>query len=119
MAAQNKNEAGVQARAAINKWAMGFTAVAWIPCIHYVLTAADVVMVVQVGTIYGVDLDRASAGVVFSTVAGPFLGRTVAHGILDFIPWLWPIKSAVAYGVTKAIGEALIGYFHDCSPLPA
>ena len=39
--------------------------------------------------------------------------------ILDFIPVVgWGVKSAVAAGVTKAVGEALISYFDDCSPLP-
>ena len=118
MAASNKNEARAQARSAVNKWAIGFASFAWIPGIHYAMTAADLAMVVQVGSIYSVDLDRTAAGSIFATVAAPFIGSKIAHGILDFIPWLWPAKSAVAYGVTKMVGESLIHYFHDCSPPP-
>lgn len=76
-------------------------------------------MVVQIGSVYGVDLDRAGAGAVFATIAAPLIGSKIAHTVLDFIPVIgWAAKSAVAAGVTKAVGEALIHYFTDCSPLP-
>jgi uncharacterized protein (DUF697 family) len=120
MAAYNKQQAKQEARLAINKWALGFAAVAWIPGSHYVMTGGDVTMVIQVGSIYGVDLDRTSAAAVFATIAAPLIGSKVAHSVLDFVPVVgWGIKSAVAAGVTKLVGEALITYFHDCSTLPA
>jgi uncharacterized protein (DUF697 family) len=119
MTASNKRQAQEQARSAINKWALGFASVAWIPGSHYVMTGGDVTMVIQVGSIYGVDLDRTTAGAAFTTIAAPLIGSKVAHSVLDFVPILgWAAKSAVAAGVTKAVGEALIVYFHDCSDLP-
>jgi len=119
MAAENKKVAQEVARTAINKWALGFAAVAWIPGSHYVMTAGDVAMVVQVGAIYGVDIDRTGAGALFTTVAAPLIGSKIAHSILDFIPIIgWAAKSVVAAAVTKGVGEALIKYFHDCSLLP-
>lgn len=120
MAAYNKRQAKEEARSAINKWAIGFAAVAWIPGSHYVMTGGDLTMVIQVGSIYGVDLDRTEAAAIFTTIAAPLIGSKVAHSLLDFVPVVgWGIKSAVAAGVTKAVGEALISYFHDCSMLPA
>jgi uncharacterized protein (DUF697 family) len=119
MAASNKRQAKEQARSAINKWALGFASVAWIPGSHYVMTEGDITMVIQIGSIYGVDLDRTTAGAVFTTIAAPLIGSKIAHSVLDFVPVLgWAAKSAVAAGVTKAVGEALIVYFHDCSNLP-
>lgn len=119
MAARNKRQARQQARSAINKWALGFASVAWIPGSHYVMTAGDVTMVIQVGAIFDVDLDRTTAGAVFTTVAAPLVGSKIAHSVLDFVPVIgWAAKSAVAAGVTKAVGEALIHYFDGCSNLP-
>ncbi|TAD97795.1 MAG: hypothetical protein EAZ96_24810 [Oscillatoriales cyanobacterium] len=81
MAASNKRQAREQARSAINKWALGFASVAWIP-------------------------------------GAPLIGSKVAHSVLDFVPVFgWAAKSVVAAGVTKAVGEALISYFNDCSNL--
>ncbi len=119
MAARNKRQAREQARLAINKWALGFAAIAWIPGSHYAMTGGDVTMVIQVGSIYGVDMDRTNAGAVFTTIAAPLIGSKIAHSVLDFVPVLgWAAKSAVAAGVTKVVGETMIRYFEDCSTLP-
>jgi uncharacterized protein (DUF697 family) len=119
MAASNKRRAREQARSAVNKWAIGFASVAWIPGSHYAMTAGDITLVIQVGSIFGVDMDRTGAGALFTTVAAPLLGSKLAHSILDFVPVVgWAAKSAVAAGVTKSVGEALIHYFNDCSELP-
>lgn len=120
MAASTKRDAVTQARSIIHKWAIGFASVAWIPGSHYLMSAGDLAMVMQVGSVFGVDLDRTNAGAVFATVAAPIIGSKIAHSILDFIPIVgWGAKSVVAMGVTKGVGETLIRYFLDCSPLPA
>lgn len=119
MAASTKSQAREQARSAVNKWSLGFAAVAWIPGSHYVMTGGDVTMVLQVGAIFDVDLDRTQAGAVFATIAAPVIGSKIAHSVLDFVPVFgWAAKSVVAAGVTKGVGEALISYFNDCSNLP-
>ncbi|MEG3834732.1 hypothetical protein QUA46_04235 [Microcoleus sp. MON2_D6] len=118
MAASNKRQAREQARSAINKWALGFASVAWIPGSHYLMTGGDVTMVIQVGSIFDVDMDKTQAGAVFATIAAPLIGSKLAHSVLDFVPVFgWAAKSVVAGGVTKAVGEALIAYFNDCSNL--
>jgi uncharacterized protein (DUF697 family) len=119
MAAPNKQQAKQNAKKIINRWSIGFASVAWIPGSHYVMAAGDLALVMQVGSVYGVELDRTAAATVFTSVAAPLIGSFVANSILDFIPILgWAAKSGVSYGVTRAVGEALIGYFNDCSPLP-
>lgn len=120
MPASNKREAVEQARSITTKWAVGFASVAWIPGSHYLMSAGDLAMVMQMGSVFGVDLDRTNAAAVFGTIAAPVIGSKIAHSILDFIPIVgWGAKSVVALGVTKGVGEALIKYFLDCSPLPA
>ncbi len=119
MAASNKKEAREKAKEAINGWSLGFASVAWIPGSHYVMAAGDFTLVLQVGSIYGVELDKQQAAQIFTSVAAPLIGSKIAHSILDFIPILgWAIKSGVAFGVTKLVGEALIAHFEDVSPLP-
>ncbi len=119
MAARNKYEAKEKARSAVNSWSVGLAATAWIPGSGYVMTAGDIAMVIQVGKIYGVDLETSGAATVLTSIAAPLIGRTVAYGILDFIPIFgWGIKSVVSLGVSKTIGETIIAYFEDCSPLP-
>jgi hypothetical protein len=55
-----KQEAGERASAFGDfQWALGFASVAWIPGSHYVMTGGDLAMVVQVGSIYDVHLDKA------------------------------------------------------------
>ncbi len=119
MAAPTKREAREQARKAVNGWAAGLAATAWIPGSHYVMLAGDVAFVQQIGSIYDVSVTEAGAGQIFATVAAPLIGSKVAHSVLDFIPVAgWVAKSVVAAGVTKAVGEALVKYFEDCSKLP-
>lgn len=119
MAASNKREAREKARRAVNAWSAGFASVAWIPGSHYIMAAGDLTMVIQVGSIFEVELDKAGAAAVFATVAAPLIGSKIAHSILDFIPVIgWAAKSVVALTVTKGVGETLISYFHDCSDLP-
>jgi hypothetical protein len=69
MAASTKRQAKEQARSAINKWALGFAGVAWIPGSHYVMTGGDVT--------YGVDLDKTTTGAVFATIAAPLIGSKI------------------------------------------
>jgi uncharacterized protein (DUF697 family) len=69
MAAANKRDAEVKARSVIHSWAIGFASVAWIPFSHYAMAAGDVALVMQVGSIYNVDVDRSAAGVIFTTVS--------------------------------------------------
>ncbi|MDE5091707.1 MAG: hypothetical protein O4750_08080 [Trichodesmium sp. St18_bin3_1_1] len=119
MVAYSKSEARRQASSAINKWALGFAAIAWVPGSHYAMGAGDIAMIRQVGAIFDVSVSKTAAAEIFTIVAAPLIGSKVAHSILDFIPVVgWGVKSAVAAGVTKAVGEALISYFDDCSPLP-
>jgi uncharacterized protein (DUF697 family) len=38
--------------------------------------------------------------------------RAVARELLDFVPVAgWAVKGAIAYGGTKAVGEAAVRYF--------
>jgi hypothetical protein len=73
MAASNKRQAKEQARSATTKWALGFASVAWIPGSHYVMTGGDLAMVVQVGSIYDVHLDKAQAAAIFTICCSMYL----------------------------------------------
>ena len=51
---------------------------------------------------------------VAAAVSASVTGKIVAGELLSLFPGIgWALKSVVAGAVTKALGEALISYFHD------
>ena len=86
MVAHSKSEARRQASSAINKWALGFAAIAWVPGSHYAMGAGDIAMIRQVGAIFDVSTSKTAAAEIFTIVAAPLIGSKVAHSVLDFIP---------------------------------
>ena len=76
------------------------------------LTLNQIRMVLRMAQVYGHDVDR-RRGVELLGVLGTGFGlRTLARELLDFFPGPgWLIKGAVAYGGTRALGEAAIRYF--------
>ena len=119
MAADSKSEARREARSVVNQWAVKFAAIAWIPGSHYAMSGADTIMVTELALLFDVDMDKATLAGVFTSVAAPLIGSKLAHTALDLVPGVgWVAKSAVAAGVTKKIGDGLIDYFDDHSPLP-
>ena len=119
MTAPNNKIAKKEARSVINKWAMGFAGIAWLPGSQLALSGGDVLMVIQVGKIYGFDLDKTEALGILTSIAATITGRTIVHSLLDFVPVIgWGAKPVVAASVTKAVGKALIAYFEERSNLP-
>lgn len=119
MAASNKSEAREMARDIINAWSIGSFSVAWIPGSNYAIGSGDLSMTIKVGSLFGIELDRAQAAQVFTSVAAPLINSNTAHSILDFIPILgWAVKPVVAFGATERVGIALINYFNNRSNLP-
>lgn len=119
MAAKNKQEAREQATKIVNQWAIGATAVAWIPGSHLALRAADVGLCMEVATTYGVTLTSAAAKGLMAQFVASAVGSTVAHTLADFIPIAGQIfKMATAGAITKGIGALMIAHFEEVSQLP-
>ena len=81
-----------------------------------VLTLNQLRLVLRLAAAHGVEVDQQRAPEVLATVAAGFGFRAVARQLLGAVPVAgWLVKGAVAYGGTRALGEAAHRYFQDVS----
>ena len=118
---RTRAQAEKQARKIVDNWVAGAVLTGWIPGSSFFLAAADTVMIRQVADAFGVgviDMDAIAAhlgGLIASAVGG-----SLATELLGAIPLVgWAAKSLGMAAKAQLIGEAVIEYFHDLSPLPA
>ena len=77
-----------------------------------VLTLNQVRLVARIALAYGQELDAQRSVELLGVVGAGFGFRAVARELLDFVPVAgWAVKGAIAYGGTKAVGEAAVRYF--------
>ena len=76
-----------------------------------VLTLHQLRMVLRILATHGLELDGQRAPELLATLGAGFGFRAIARELLNLIPVLgWAVKGAVAYGGTRAIGEATLRY---------
>jgi uncharacterized protein (DUF697 family) len=76
------------------------------------LTLNQVRLVLRIALAYGEDVDNRRALELLGVVGAGFGFRAVARELLDLVPVAgWALKGAVAYGGTRALGEAAVRYF--------
>jgi uncharacterized protein (DUF697 family) len=76
-----------------------------------VLTLNQVRLVLRLSAMHGLEIDNRRAPELLATVGAGFGFRAVARELLNLIPFLgWAVKGGVAYGGTRAIGEATLRY---------
>ena len=81
-----------------------------------VLTLNQIRLVLRLAAAHGIEVDQQRLPEVLATVAAGFGFRTVARQLLGAIPIAgWAIKGGVAYGGTRALGEAAMRYFDEIS----
>ncbi len=81
-----------------------------------VLTLNQARLVLRIALAYGEEIDNRRAVELAGVVGAGFGLRTVARELLDVVPVAgWAVKGAVAYGGTRAIGEAAVRYFESAS----
>jgi len=84
-----------------------------------VLTLNQIRLVLRLSSMHGLELDNSRAPELLATVGAGFGFRAVARELLNLIPFLgWAIKGGIAYGGTRAIGEATLRYSEAQSPTP-
>jgi uncharacterized protein (DUF697 family) len=77
-----------------------------------VLTLNQIRLVLRLGAAYGVEIDQQRLPEVLATVAAGLGFRALARQLLGAIPVAgWAVKGGVAYGGTRALGEAAMRYF--------
>jgi uncharacterized protein (DUF697 family) len=81
-----------------------------------VLTLNQLRLVLRLAAAHGVEVDQQRAPEVLATVAAGLGFRAVARQLLGAVPVAgWLVKGAIAYGGTRAVGEAAQRYFEQVS----
>ncbi len=117
---KTKAQAENEARKIVDNWAAGALLTGWVPGSTLFLTGADLVMVRQVAETFGIDAfdEKAAITSIGSAVASGVAGSLISE-VVGLVPVLgWAVKSSMMSVKAKALGEAVIGYFRDISPLP-
>jgi uncharacterized protein (DUF697 family) len=77
-----------------------------------ILTLNELRLVTRIALAHGAELDGSRFPELLGVVGAGFGFRAIARELLDAIPVAgWAVKAGVAYGGTRAIGEAAVRYF--------
>lgn len=82
------------------------------------LTLNQVRLVLRIADAYGFEIDRNRLPEVLGVVAGGMGFRAIARTAIGIVPFAgWAVRGGVAYGGTRAIGEAAKRYFEQRAPV--
>jgi uncharacterized protein (DUF697 family) len=83
-----------------------------------VLTLNQLRLVLRIADAYGFEIDRERVPELLGVIGSGFGLRTLAREALGAIPIAgWAVKGAIAYGGTRALGEAAARYFERRAPV--
>jgi uncharacterized protein (DUF697 family) len=83
-----------------------------------VLTLNQIRLVLRIADAYGFEIDRERIPELLGVIGGSLGLRALARQALSFVPVAgWAVKGAIAYGGTRALGEAAIRYFERRTPV--
>jgi uncharacterized protein (DUF697 family) len=83
-----------------------------------VLTLNQIRMLMRIADAYGFELDKDRIPEVLGVVGSGLGLRAVARSLLGVVPVAgWAVKGAIAYGGTRALGEAARRYFESRAPV--
>ena len=95
-------------------------AAVFVPGVDFpILTLNQVRLVLRLSAMHGLEIDNRRAPELLATVGAGLGFRTAARELLNLIPFLgWAIKGGIAYGGTRAIGEATLRYTESQASTP-
>jgi uncharacterized protein (DUF697 family) len=83
-----------------------------------VLTVNEIRLLMRIADAYGFELDRERIPEVLGVIGTGFGLRAVARSLLGVVPVAgWAVKGGIAYGGTRALGEAARRYFQTRAPV--
>jgi uncharacterized protein (DUF697 family) len=83
-----------------------------------VLTLNQIRLVLRIADAYGFEVDAKRVPELFGVIGSGFGFRAVARRALLYVPIAgWAVRGAVAYGGTRALGEAAVRYFERRAPV--
>ncbi len=94
-------------------------AASWVPGADMpVLTLNEVRLVLRIADAYGFEIDRERLPELLGVIGGGLGFRALAREALSLVPVAgWAVKGAIAYGGTRALGEAAMRYFERRAPV--
>ena len=82
------------------------------------LTLNQIRLLLRIADAYGFEIDRMRIPEVAGVVAGGLGFRALARTALGYVPFMgFLVRGGVAYGGTRAIGEAARRYFEQRAPV--
>lgn len=119
--ARTKSQARTTSEEIVNGWSWGALLTGWVPGSVLFLGAADMVMIRQVADVFGVGFfDEDALAAHLGGILGSAIGGGIASELLGAIPVLgWAFKSGGMALKAQALGQAVIEYFAERSPLMA
>lgn len=83
-----------------------------------VLTLNQIRLLMRIADAYGFELDRERIPEVLGVIGSGLGFRALARSLLGFVPIAgWAVKAGIAYGGTRALGEAARRYFEARAPV--
>jgi uncharacterized protein (DUF697 family) len=83
-----------------------------------ILTVNQLRMLMRIADAYGFELDRERIPEVLGVIGTGYGFRAVARSLLGIVPIAgWAVKGGIAYGGTRALGEAARRYFERKAPV--
>jgi len=82
------------------------------------LTLNQIRLLLRIADAYGFEIDRNRIPEVLGVIAGGMGFRALARSAIGYVPFAgWAVRGGVAYGGTRAIGEAAKRYFEQRTPV--
>jgi uncharacterized protein (DUF697 family) len=83
-----------------------------------ILTANQVRMLMRIADAYGFELDKERIPEILGVIGTGYGLRSAARSLLGIVPLAgWAVKGGIAYGGTRALGEAARRYFERKAPV--
>jgi uncharacterized protein (DUF697 family) len=83
-----------------------------------ILTVNQIRLLMRIADAYGFELDRERIPEVLGVIGSAYGFRAVARSLLGVVPLAgWAVKGGIAYGGTRALGEAARRYFESRAPV--
>jgi len=116
---RTKANARQKAENIVSNWVKGAALTGWIPGSTIFLAGGDMIMIRQVADAFGVGFfDESAVKAHLSGVVAASVGGIVAGEALNFIPIFGQIiKAGLMAGKANIIGQAVIDFFEEESPL--
>ena len=94
-------------------------AAVFVPGIDFpVLTLNQARLVLRLAAAHGLEIDPSRLPELLAVLGGGYGFRTLARELVGTVPVAgWAVKGVVAYGGTRALGEAALRYFEAGAPL--